>query len=182
MPEKARRTPFEILLDIERNYQECSKGLSDQKALGEEWQGVAFEIRHQTLLAPMTHVSEVLAPPTLTSVPRVKHWVLGIANMHGNLIPVLDLQGLLYGKNISIPLQRQRVMVVNHSGISAGLLVDAVLGIKHFRVDERIEEIQALDSELQRFVTHAYRGAVEQYSVFELVSLIESKMFLDVAI
>ena len=73
-------------------------------------------------------------------------------------------------------------MVVNHSGISAGLLVDAVLGIKRFRFDERIDEVQDIDSELQRFVTHAYRGAAERYGVFEMARLIESELFLDVAI
>ena len=182
MPAKPRRTPFEILLDIEQNHKARSKGLSKQEELTGEWTGVAFEIRQHALLAPMINVSEVLAPPTLTSLPGVKPWVLGIANMHGNLVPVLDLQGLLYRKNVATGLQQQRVMVVNHAGISAGLLVDAVLGIKRFRFDERIGEVQNIDSELQRFVTHAYRGAVERYGVFELARLIESEMFLDVAI
>lgn len=182
MADRLPRSPFEILLDIEHRHAACSTGARAGEEFRHEWLGVAFELRRQTLLAPISHVAEVLAPPALTSVPGVKLWVLGLANMRGNLLPVLDLQGLLYGKNVALALQPQRVMVVNHAGISAGLLVDAVLGIKHFRIDERIEDIPALDVELQPFVAYGYRETVKQYGVFELAKFIESEMFLDVAI
>ena len=46
-----------------------------------DWQGVVFEIGGQRLVAPMGQVSEVLAMPEYTSLPLVKPWMLGIANI-----------------------------------------------------------------------------------------------------
>jgi twitching motility protein PilI len=182
MPEKSKHAPFEILLSLERASNSLLKGQSADQELDEEWSGIGFELRRTSLLAPMTHVSEVFTPQVITTVPGVKPWVLGISNVRGNLLPVFDLQGLLYGKNASIDIRQQRIMVVNHAAVASGLLVDAVLGIKHFRVEDRYLNIEQLDSELKPFVNHAYREADKQYAVFEVAKLIESEKFLDVAV
>jgi twitching motility protein PilI len=182
MPEESKLTPFEILLSLEQASIGRLKGQSIDTALEEEWSGIGFELRRFSLLAPMTHVSEVFTPQSITTVPGVKPWVLGVANMRGNLLPVLDLQGLLYGKNASADIRQQRIMVVNHAAVSSGLLVDAVLGIKHFRVDDRHLNVEQLDSELKPFVNHAYREADKLYAVFDVARLVESEKFLDVAV
>lgn len=60
-----------------------------------DWQGVVFEIGGQRLVAPMGQVSEVLAMPEYTSLPLVKPWMLGIANIRGRLLPITDLSQFL---------------------------------------------------------------------------------------
>ncbi|WP_227511786.1 chemotaxis protein CheW [Psychrobacter sp. ENNN9_III] len=56
-----------------------------------DWRGIVFEIGGQRLIAPMGEVSEVLAMPEYTSMPLVKSWMLGIANVRGRLLPITDL-------------------------------------------------------------------------------------------
>ena len=60
-----------------------------------DWQGVVFEIGGQRLVAPMGQVSEVLSMPEYTSLPLVKPWMLGIANIRGRLLPLTDLSRFL---------------------------------------------------------------------------------------
>ena len=60
-----------------------------------DWQGVVFEIGGQRLVAPMGQVSEILTMPEYTSVPLVKPWMLGIANIRGRLLPLTDLSRFL---------------------------------------------------------------------------------------
>jgi purine-binding chemotaxis protein CheW len=76
---------------------------------------------------PLSGVAEVGRPPTLTRVPGMPGWVAGVANWRGRVLAVLDLRPLLAGAPTDLD-RRGRVVVVTHSGVSAGLLVEAVVG------------------------------------------------------
>ncbi len=182
MSEETSRTPFAVLRDLERRSIARVRGLPVQDEVREEWQGIAFQVRSHTLLAPMSEVAEVITPPAITSVPWVKPWVLGLANMRGLLLPIVDLQGVLYGACEAVSLAKQRVMVVSSGGTVAGLLVDGVSGIKHYWMDEMTQALPRLDYELQAYVHHAYRRDEEHHAVFDLARLVSSDLFLDVAV
>ena len=173
-------SPFELLSSIEQKSRTEALGLPVLEEIKEEWLGIAFKLRNQILLAAMDEVSEIVSLTALTNVPGVKPWVLGIANMRGNLLPVMDLQGLLYGENNTIDLKHQRTIVVNRSTITAGLRVDAVFGIKHFWVDERNEQLPELDPKLRPFITTSFKRTTEHYGVFSVEKLAESDLFLEV--
>ncbi|MBA2409221.1 MAG: chemotaxis protein CheW, partial [Gammaproteobacteria bacterium] len=44
------------------------------------------------LVTPLLAVAEIITPPTVASVPGVKPWVMGIANMRGTLLPIMQIQ------------------------------------------------------------------------------------------
>jgi purine-binding chemotaxis protein CheW len=76
---------------------------------------------------PLPSVAEVGRPPSLTRVPGVPTWVAGVANWRGRVLAVLDLRPLLAAE--SRPLDRRgRLVVLTRSGVTAGLLVEAVEG------------------------------------------------------
>jgi twitching motility protein PilI len=173
-------SPFELLSSIEQKSRTKAEGLPVLEEIKEEWLGIAFKLRNQILLAAMTEVSEIVTRPTLTNIPGVKPWVLGIANMRGNLLPVMDLEGLLYGETNTKELKHQRIIAVKCSTLTAGLRVNAVFGIKHFWVDERNEQLPELDLQLQPFVTTSFKRTTEHYGVFDVAKLAESDVFMEV--
>ena len=76
---------------------------------------------------PMASVSEVGRPPALTRVPGLPAFVAGVANWRGRVLAVLDLRSLLAGA--TGPLDRRgRLVVLQHSGVRVGLLVEGVAG------------------------------------------------------
>lgn len=174
----SEQSPFELLQEIEQRSKGQLKGFPVQEEVKTEWLGVAFQVRSHTLLAPMTEVSEVFSPPNLAPVPGVKSWLLGIANMRGNLLPVIDLEGFLYGNNLARDFGTQRIIAVEN----AGLKVSAILGLKRFWVDEQVETAPLLDRELQPFVDSAFRREAAHYGVFNISKLVGSELFLDVAV
>lgn len=97
-----------------------------------DWRGVVFEVGGQRLVAPIGEVSEILAMPEYTSVPLVKPWLLGIANVRGRLLPLTDLSKLLSVPSHLPQLSQRKVIVVDHSTVFSGLIVDQVLGIEQF--------------------------------------------------
>ena len=109
-----------------------------------DWQGVVFEIGGQRLVAPMGQVSEVLAMPEYTSLPLVKPWMLGIANIRGRLLPITDLSRFLQVPSRLAQMSQRKVMVIDHGDFFSGLLVDQVIGIEQFTQDQyRAEAIES---------------------------------------
>jgi hypothetical protein len=78
--------------------------------------------------APLAFVREVFNLGPLTPVPTAPAAVAGVANLRGQVIPVLDLMRLL-----DLGLHRLRlgdpVVLVEAAGTRAGLLVDRVVGL-----------------------------------------------------
>ena len=101
-----------------------------------DWQGVVFEIGGQRLVAPMGQVAEVLSMPEYTSVPLVKPWMLGIANIRGRLLPLTDLSRFLQVPSRLSQMSQRKVMVIDHDNVFSGLLVDQVIGIEQFTQDQ----------------------------------------------
>lgn len=101
-----------------------------------DWQGVVFEIGGQRLVAPMGQVSEVLSMPEYTSLPLVKPWMLGIANIRGRLLPLTDLSRFLQVPSRLPQMSQRKVIVIDHDNLFSGLLVDQVLGIEQFTQDQ----------------------------------------------
>ena len=101
-----------------------------------DWQGVVFEIGGQRLVAPMGQVSDILTMPEYTSLPLVKPWMLGIANIRGRLLPLTDLSRFLQVPSQLSQMAQRKVIVIDHDNMFSGLLVDKVLGIEQFTQDQ----------------------------------------------
>jgi purine-binding chemotaxis protein CheW len=64
-----------------------------------------------------------------TRVPRMPVFMLGVINLRGQIVSVVDL-GLLLGLPAVVPGPKSRLVVVESGGARAAFLVDAVLGIE----------------------------------------------------
>lgn len=122
-----------LLQDIERRSRQRVAGLSQQDTMQGAWSGIGFRLADMHFLIPLDHSREVFpVPPQITPVPKSQHWVFGVANLRGDLLPIIDLQLFLQGQSAKID-KRSRVLVINHPDIYSGLLVDEVYGLKHFQ-------------------------------------------------
>jgi len=86
------------------------------------------------MIAPMGEVVEIINVPPITYVPRVKDWLLGIANVRGKLLPLIDLERY-FGARLAGNKNRHRALIIDVDGIYAGLVVSNVFGLKHFMSD-----------------------------------------------
>ena len=67
-------------------------------------------------------VETIITDHTITRLPRVPHYVRGIINLRGQIIPVIDIR-LRLGKPEA---NENCIMVVNEGSDSMGILVDGV--------------------------------------------------------
>ncbi|MAD44489.1 MAG: chemotaxis protein CheW [Oceanospirillaceae bacterium] len=172
--------PFALLLDIAERSRYNASDLPQQTEAVSYWRGVGFMLAGRHFVADMGEVAEILQPPRLTKVPGVRNWVLGVANVRGRLVPVMDLAGLL-GLPSKANWRSRRVLVVEQDDHLSGLLVDAVLGMQQFPVDGR-SDTPALEPAFEKFVSHSYERDGREWPVFELRELIQAPEFLEIAV
>jgi twitching motility protein PilI len=176
-------TPFQWLQDLERRARQRARGLPRQERIQHFWSGIAFRVGSAQLLTPLNEIREVLPCPTLLAkVPGAKFWVRGLANIRGTLLPVIDLHACLAGKSTPIE-NRSRMIVISQAGINSGLLVDEVLGIKHFPEQSRDTETPCKEAWLAPFTTGSFNSPEEgTWTVFDMRMLAESELFLKAAL
>ena len=174
------RQPFELLREIERRSAAVQSGTGGTPGVG-EWVGVGFRIGEENFLAARDQVREVLMlPETMTRVPGAKRWLLGIANLRGHLLPLVDVK-LLLGSGRTSLRRNTRVVSVNHREIPAGLVVDEVIGFRRFRADEHNAREPQTAVRCERFLSGSYDRGEETWPVLNLFDLIESNLFLQAA-
>ena len=104
--------PFELLREIERRSATAQSG--GASAMSAEWVGIGFRIGDEQFVVDRGQVREVLMlPDTMTRVPGARRWLLGIANLRGHLLPLVDVK-LLLGSGRTALRRSTRVISVNH--------------------------------------------------------------------
>ena len=90
---------------------------------------VDFDIEGQRYALPLNDVERVLPMVAVSPLPQAPAVVLGVINLHGQVIPVLDLR-----RRFGLPLRdyglTARLLVVRTGRRILALTVDEVLGVR----------------------------------------------------
>jgi twitching motility protein PilI len=176
-----RDKPFELLRELERLARVALSGQGRDADNEREWVGVAFRMSSENFLVAREETREVLGfPSVVTRVPGAKPWIRGLANVRGQLLPIVDLRAYLGGGMTNIS-RASRVLVANHREVPAGLLVDEVQGFRRFADNEFGATVPPTIIRCERYLAGAFRRGADSWPVFSLRSLLESTEFVQAA-
>jgi purine-binding chemotaxis protein CheW len=85
---------------------------------------VGFQVGRETYGVPITSLHEIVRVPEITVVPDAPEYMEGVINLRGKIVAVLDLRKRL-GEAQTAPSRRNRILVAEHGGRLAGLIVDS---------------------------------------------------------
>lgn len=174
--------PFDLLVQLDGRSRDHAATLPIDEEVREEWSGIGFQLEGNHYISRMEEVHEVLpfSDLSLSRVPWVKSWIMGIANVRGNLLPVMDLRAFLTGA-ISPINRRSRVLVISDQNSRTGILVDDVYGIKHFHVDEHSTNVGEVANYLAPLLKGRFDRADGVWHEFSMRSLTAHSQFLKAA-
>lgn len=86
---------------------------------------VSFELGEETYAINAARVNEVLRYTEITPVPGSAHFILGIINLRGNVVTVIDAR-TAFGLPMLDHTQNSRIIVVEIEDFVLGILVDRV--------------------------------------------------------
>jgi twitching motility protein PilI len=165
-----------LLGDLERRSRERAQGLPQQELIQSFWEGVMFYIGDNRFVAPLSAVKEILNfPSTLTQVPGTRPWMLGVANVRGTLIPVIDLQLFLIGRKTRRG-RRSRVLVFEMGESYTSVLVGEMVGMRHF-ARETAREMKTMNNKFEKYVRLEFDQDGMTWPVFSLSALAEDPGF-----
>jgi len=174
-------TPFALLQDIATRCRSHAAELPSRIEAVENWRGVGFILAGRRYVAPMSDVSEILTPPKLTQVPGVKHWVQGVANVRGRLVPVMDLAAFLGDR--STAGRNKRALIIEKGDLLNGLVVDAVLGMQYFPVENKQDASDVdIPDQAKAYVSEVFLRDGESWPVFSFDQLINDQNYMDIAV
>lgn len=181
MNQASNTDPIHVLFDLEARLRSFAHALPSEVEHKEDWVGIGFRLGDHQFVSPLGEVTEILTPTDYSKVPGAKSWVQGIANVRGNLLPIMDLQGFLHGRRTPAT-RRSRILVIDHGGVHSGLVVDEVLGLKHFMPEEQTTELPTEDAAIRPFLDGGFRIGEEHWGVFSMHRLAETPQFLQAAL
>lgn len=178
------QTAFNALVDLAQRSRRSAKSLPSAVKVQPQWSGIGFNLLGQHFVAPIGEVSELLELPSFTRLPGVQPWIMGVANVRGRLLPLLDLAAF-FGGRLEGQRKRHRVLVLEIDELYTGLVVDTALGMQHFPADSYAAELEAVDDQLRDYLVGSYAKAAagdeERWYVFSPARLAEDPRFINAA-
>lgn len=182
MPDpKSSQTPFETLVEYEWASLAHAAGMPDEIQAPGLWRGIGFRVGSRRFVSSIAEIEEILTMPPLARVPGTRAWLLGVANVRGNLVPVVDLRGFIEGER-TVPGDASRVLVARQQGGNVGLLIDEILGQHSFTEDQRDAAIGEAEPAYARFVGEKIQSGGVLWGLFSMAELTRTPEFQQAAI
>ncbi len=96
---------------------------------------ITFQVEDQVFGVDIMAIREIRAWTPTTRLPHVPHYVAGVVNLRGTVLPVLDLAARLGWRNTE-PTSRHVIIVTRVAEQFRGLIVDSVSDIVTFDDDQ----------------------------------------------
>jgi len=177
MAKTSAKSLFRLLADFESRSMAHDASGASQRDRENTWDGVIFRLGPHRLTVGITEVEEILPLPQTTPVPGATDWLLGMANVRGNLVTIVDLGWFLFGSRTPVTA-RTRLILTRLQGRHLGLVVDEVFGQRHFNINDTVDE--SIDDEsLAGRVEKLFTQGDERWGRFRMNQLMTDSAFLD---
>jgi purine-binding chemotaxis protein CheW len=155
----------------ERSAQDAAESVA---ATDDEEQLVVFRVMDEEYAVPIESVQEIVrVPDELIHIPNTPHFVEGVVNLRGAVLPVLD-QRRRFGLPAAERNDRQRIVVFSVRGTRTGFIVDSVSQVMRVAA-HLIGPAPALSDEQSRLIRRVVNLAEQK----RMILMLEVNQLLD---
>lgn len=122
---------------------------SDEEALYKE--AFSFKIKNGIYLADVEYVDEILKVERISKVPNQRPFVLGVMNVRGEILLILDMGGFNSSEKIKLK-KESRIVVLKYGSRRTGLLVDEVMGAVKLKQQDIRSPLETLQSQIDDYI------------------------------
>jgi purine-binding chemotaxis protein CheW len=126
----------------------------------EEMRVCLFSIGEDTYAIPVELLTEVIIPQKIFPVPTTPSHVLGVINLRGNIVPIVDIRQAL-----SLPPQAVaagQIAVVRHGAVTFGIAVDNVSAVTSVPVSSVLTIPAEFGAQAGRIRSRFFRGIIQR--------------------
>lgn len=137
-----------------------------------------FLLGDQLFAIPLMSVKEVIQRPDVTAVPNMPAHFEGMMNLRGQILGVFNVR-----KKLSAKTKEQRVttpevvVVIEHEGLSVGMLVDEVSRVLHAQEDQLKPAPIRGDDPAAKYVKAVIQFGSEMVLTIDVAELLEIEKY-----
>ncbi len=130
-----------------------------------------FDLGKESYAIPLLSVREVIPTPETTVLPNGPAHMVGIMNLRGQIISVIDLRNKLKIKPRENN-KEQAVLIVDMEGVSIGLVVDSINKVLSIATDE-LAEVPEIKSQVNAtYIQGVYKGAERLTIILDIMNIL----------
>ncbi len=136
---------------------------------------IVFSLAEARYAVPINQVLEVGEPQHITPVPNVPDWVMGVTNLRGDIISVVDCGAFLHLHDKITPEMSSMCVVRNKKrNLTTSLLVDRIEGMLNLAEDLIVLPEASLGDRLIPYLQGVYDHDGQLLNVLNLEGLLSS--------
>ncbi|MCC6708593.1 MAG: chemotaxis protein CheW [Gammaproteobacteria bacterium] len=135
---------------------------------------VTFRLADEIYGINVMQVQEVLRMTDVAPVPGAPHFVMGIINLRGNVVTVLDTRKLLDLATSDIT-DSSRIMIIESGKVTVGLLVDSVAEVVNIALSDIDPPPSVGNDEGSRYIQGVYSSDQQILILIDLNKLINEE-------
>jgi purine-binding chemotaxis protein CheW len=137
-------------------------------------QYLSFRLNEDWYAISVYQLVEILPFQRITRVPSIPDHILGVINLRGEVLSVVDLKRF-FGLAQDEPIEDQAIVVVEHGEVRTGLLVDAVEDLVDLALNDVAEEPLLAGQAQRAFFEGAARWGDVLLSIIKLEGLLRAE-------
>ncbi|QMU62087.1 MAG: hypothetical protein GKR92_10430 [Gammaproteobacteria bacterium] len=116
--------------------------------------GIKFNTLH--ILIDKNTPSELLEDNSVFPIPLAADWIIGVANIRGDIIPIIDIEKTVLGETKNINANSNNIMIIGKGEDAIGLLLDQLPMLISVADDAKLNDYSNLPKIIQEYVEYAY--------------------------
>ncbi len=147
--------------------------LAMKRTSGDFERFIEFSLGNEDYAIPLLMVREVISVPDTTPIPKSPPHFLGIMNLRGQVISVVDLRKKL--KVDSKKNKEEAVIIVDIGTMNIGVVVDAINKVLAFSPDE-VSPIPEVESQVNtQYIQGVYKKEASLTVLLDLAKVLDIK-------
>jgi purine-binding chemotaxis protein CheW len=144
---------------------------------GPEDQYILFQLGKSEYVLDLAHIVEIGPRMSYAPLPYVPEWFLGLTNLRGDVVSVVDLR-LFLGYTPMTGRQERVIIVKDEQGSLTGLLVDGIRGMRRIPSTAPRSAIEGLETSIAPYLSEIIDHEKRLLAVFDIPRLLASEEFL----
>ena len=136
---------------------------------------IEFSLGHEDYAIPLLMVREVISVPDTTPIPKSPSHFLGIMNLRGQVISVVDLR-----KKLKIEAKQDKeeaVIIVDIGGMNIGVVVDSINKVLAFSSDD-VSEMPEVENQINtQYIFGVFKKEKSLTVLLDIAKVLDLKDF-----
>ncbi len=162
-----------LIEKLESAYQ----GTSDEKQSGSVLRCYGFKASNMNFIIDEATACEILEESNIHFVPLSATWLIGVSNIRGDVVPIIDLEKLINGDDTNAEYKNRKLAIIGKGENTIGIELDELPVLLEFDKRKKLNDFSNQAERIRPFIQYAYTKDDDIWFCINFPSFIQSISF-----